>query len=270
MSAEGTRTVLVADDDEDVRTTLAEYLRAQGLEVLEAADGFDTLLKVKRARPGVVVLDLLMPRLGGLEALKQIHGSNPETIVVVITGADDPGLREQALSSGAATVLTKPLDLAELKRAVSSTARPRPPAADVSGPSRAASGAVKRAAGRVLIVDDDPEVRAILEEFLALHGYVTRSAGDAPSAFWALMQNVPDVILLDISMPGFNGVEFIPTIRFASGDVKIIMVSGITDVELSKRALAQGAFDYVTKPVDMDYLLRSLETAMSMKRLETE
>src|SRR5260370_27796513 len=64
MGAEGARTVLVADDDEDVRSTIAEYLRADRLEVIEAADGFDTLLKVKRARPGVVVLDLLMPRLG--------------------------------------------------------------------------------------------------------------------------------------------------------------------------------------------------------------
>ncbi len=75
MSAEGTRTVLVADDDEDVRTTLAEYLRAQGLEVLEAADGFDTLLKVKRARPGVVVLDLLMPTFSGFEFLERFRSS---------------------------------------------------------------------------------------------------------------------------------------------------------------------------------------------------
>ncbi len=262
--------MLVADDDEDVRGTIAEYLRAHNFEVIEAADGFDTLLKVKRARPGVVVLDLLMPRLGGLEALKQIHGSNPETIVVIITGVGDPGLRKQALSSGAATVLTKPLDLAELKRAVSSRAAARPATAGVPGPGRAARGAKVGAAGRVLIVDDDAEVRAILEEFLAANGYVTRSVGDAAKAFWALMQDVPDVVLLDISMPGFNGVEFIPTIRFASSAVKIIMVSGITDVELSKRALAQGAFDYITKPVDMDYLLQSLETAISMKRLEAE
>lgn len=270
MSAEGARTVLVADDDGEVRATIAEYLRAHNFTVIEAANGFDALLQVKRARPGSIVLDLLMPRLGGLEALKQIHESAPETIVVVITGADDPGLREQALSSGAATVLTKPLDLAKLRAALSEPPAPRPGQASAPGSARAARGAKVGAAGRVLIVDDDAEVRAILEEFLAAHGYATRSVGDAAKAFWALMQDVPDVVLLDISMPGFNGVEFIPTIRFASSAVKIIMVSGITDVELSKRALAQGAFDYITKPVDMDYLLQSLETAILMKRLEAE
>jgi two-component system, OmpR family, KDP operon response regulator KdpE len=113
-------------------------------------------------------------------------------------------------------------------------------------------------------------VREVLEEFLAEHGYVTRSAGDAPGAFWALMQEMPDVVLLDIGLPGLSGVEIIPTIRFAGRDVKIIMVSGITDVELAKRALAYGAFDYVTKPVDLEYLLRSLETALSMKGLKPE
>ncbi len=270
MSAVAGRTVLVADDDEEVRTTLAEYLRAQAFEVLEAADGFDTLLKVKRARPGGVVLDLLMPRLGGLEALRQIRESAPETVVVVVTGADDPSLHAQAVAAGASAVLTKPPDLAELKRALSSAVAPRPATAGTPGPSRAASGAAKRAAGRVLIVDDDAGVADVLEELLTQHGYAARSVGDAAAAFWALMQDVPDVVLLDISMPGLSGVDLIPAIHLVSRDVKIIMVSGGTDVAIAKQALAYGAFDYVTKPVDMDYLVRSLETALSMKRLEAE
>ena len=262
--------VLVADDNDDVRLTIAEYLRAQGFEVAEAGDGFDTLLQIKRARPGAVVLDLVMPRLGGLEALKQIRQFSPETIVVVVTGLVDPAVHEQALSSGAATVLTKPVDLAALRAALSKPAAPRRAVAGAPGSGRVGPRATADAAGQVLIVDDDADVRAILEEFLSQHDYVTRSAGDAAGGFWALMQEVPDVVLLDISLPGVSGVEFIPTIRFAGKDVKIIMVSGITDLELAKRALAQGAFDYITKPVDMVYLLRSLEAAMSMKRLEVE
>lgn len=260
----------MADDDEEVRTTLAEYLRAQGFEVLEAADGFDTLLKVKRARPGVVVLDLLMPRLGGLEALRQMRESVPETVVVVVTGADDPSLRAQAVAAGAGAVLSKPLDLAELARAVSNPAAPRSTTAAAPGPSGAASAAAKRAAGRVLIVDDDHEVAEVLEELLTQRGYAARSVGDAAAAFWALMQDLPDVVLLDISMPGLSGVDLIPAIHLVSRDVKIIMVSGGTDVAIAKQALAHGAFDYVTKPVDVDYLIRSLETAMSLKRLEAE
>lgn len=264
MSKGGGATILVADDDEDVRGTIAEYLRAHGFEVAEAVDGFDALLQIKRVRPRAVVLDLVMPRLGGLEALKQIRESSPETTVVVVTGLVDPGVHEQALAAGASTVLTKPVDLAALRAALSAPPAPRRALAHAPGSGPRAQAT---AAGRVLIVDDDADVRAVLEEFLVAHGYVTRSVGDATGAFWAVIQDVPDVVLLDILLPGFNGVEFIPTIRFAGKDVKIIMVSGISDVGLAKRALAQGAFDYIRKPVDMAYLLRSLEAAMSVRRL---
>src|SRR5438874_12324744 len=188
MSAERARTVLVVDDDDEVRELIAQDLRAHGFEVIEAANGFDALLQVMRARPDIVVLDLLMPRLGGLEALKQIRESAPDTVVVGVTGTDDPRLAAQALLLGAADVLAKPLDLARLRDVLARTPAPRPKAPPADRSTRAQPDAGTSAAGRVLIVDDDPEVSAVLEEFLAEHGYATRSAGDAPGAFWAMMQ----------------------------------------------------------------------------------
>lgn len=268
MSTQSGPTVLVADDDADVRAMIVDYLRARGCTVSEAADGFEALTQMKRARPSAVVLDLVMPRLGGLEALRQIRASAPQTPVVVVTGAGDPRLTEDALAAGAAGVLHKPLDLPRLHALISAPAPPAKAVAPAGGRAQRAAGAGD--AGRVLIVDDDPEVCTILAEFLAAHGYATRSAADAAGAFWAFTQEVPDVVLLDIAMPGLSGVDIIPAIRFANRDVKVIMVSGVTDADLAKRALAQGAFDYVTKPVDMDYLLRSVATAMALKQLDAE
>jgi DNA-binding NtrC family response regulator len=262
--------VLVADDDDDVRATLVGYLRAEGFEVIEATNGLDALVQLKRARPGAVVLDLLMPRFGGLETLTWIQRCAPETVVVVITGAVDPRLRDLALSVGAAAVLVKPLALPELRTILSQSMTSPVGAVGAPGAAPAVTEAARPTARRVLIADDDATIRLVLEDFLGHHGFVTRSVGDAASAFRAVMQEMPDVLLLDIAMPGLSGVEIIPAIRAVSSDVKIIMVSGITDVETSKRALAYGAFDYITKPVDMDYLLQSLETALIMKRLAAE
>ena len=70
-------------------------------------------------------------------------------------------------------------------------------------------------------------------------------------------------------MPGLSGVDIIPAIRTVSRDVKMIMVSGVSDAVLAKRALAAGAFDFVTKPVSMDYLLQTLEAALTLIRLGT-
>jgi DNA-binding NtrC family response regulator len=67
-------------------------------------------------------------------------------------------------------------------------------------------------------------------------------------------------------MPGLSGIEALPAIRALAPDAKVIMVSGHTGVETSKRALAHGAFDYGVKPIDLAYLCQSLETALTMKQ----
>lgn len=129
MGDTGSRKVLVVDDEQEVRAMLAEFLEAQGFEVLAAANGLESLLHVKRARPDAVVLDLNMPRLGGLEALKRIRHFDPAITVVVITGEPNPEPRERALAMGAARVLVKPFTLQELLQAVGGEPAPQGAAA---------------------------------------------------------------------------------------------------------------------------------------------
>src|SRR2546430_16995781 len=83
-------TILVVDDDRDVRETIVELLRGEGFDVVEAANGLEALLQVKRSRPAGVVLDLLMPRPGGLDALKPIPPFHPATRTLAIPGAPAP------------------------------------------------------------------------------------------------------------------------------------------------------------------------------------
>src|SRR5204863_515836 len=131
--------VLIVDDDPEVRDVLAEAFRMEGLDVLEASNGLEALLYVKRDRPDAVVLDLMMPRLGGVEALKRIHDFNPGIRVLVVTGTDDPELHRQATASGASAVFTKPVAIAALVAALAApalaAAPPVPPA-----PRRPAAG----------------------------------------------------------------------------------------------------------------------------------
>ncbi len=259
------RTVLVADDDADLRETIAEYLRAQGFEVVEAANGLEALAQVRQVRPAGVVLDLRMPRLGGLDAIKQIRDFDRGVTVVVVTGVKDPELQRQALALGAARVLLKPVALADLVAALGTPEAqpggtretPKPPFGASAVPS----------AGRILVVDDEAEIREMLEELLTQKGYQTRSAADGATAVRAVLDEALDVILLDIAMPRLGGVEALTAIRAIAPDVKVIMVSGQSDLELAKRALAYGAFDYVAKPIDLAYLSLSVEAALAWKGL---
>ena len=260
------RTVLIVDDEPEVRAVIADYLRDDGFDVLEAANGLEALLAVKRRRPYGIVLDLRMPRLGGLEALRRIRAFDPRIGVVVVTGVADVELHRQALALGARAVFTKPVAAADLAAALGGRLEPAAPAPAAAPP--AAPGGARPAKGRVLIVDDEPTICELLEEFLRGEGWETRRATDGREGVRAVLDWTPDVVLLDIEMPGLSGVGALPAIFALAPDTKVIMVSGTRDEELSRSAFAHGAFDYVTKPVDFPYLAQAIETALSMKRLD--
>jgi CheY-like chemotaxis protein len=258
--------VLIVDDDQDVRGVLVESFRLAGFDVLEAANGLEALLYVKRDRPEAVVLDLMMPRLGGVEALKRIHSFNPGIRVFVVTGVIDPELQRQATLAGAAGVFTKPVPVATLVAALSGP----PPAVPTPAPiAPAPAPAVRAPTGRVLVVDDNAEVRAMLEDVLTSLGYVTRTAADGAAAVRAVLTESPDVVLLDVYMPGLSGVGALPTIVALAPHAKVIMISGAANEDVLKRSLAFGAHDYVTKPFEISSLSRALETALAMRRLES-
>lgn len=118
----GARTVLIADDEDELRAVLGELLRAHGFEVAEATNGLETLLRVKRHRPRHVILDVHMPRLGGLDALRRIRAFDPSIGVVIITAAPDDALADGARALGAVAFFPKPLDTARLLAVLSGTA----------------------------------------------------------------------------------------------------------------------------------------------------
>jgi CheY-like chemotaxis protein len=264
--------VLIADDDTDVREVLVESFRDAGFEVLEASNGLEALLSVKRDKPDAVVLDLMMPRLGGVEALKRIHAFNPGIRALVVTGAIDSELHRQATLAGAAGVFAKPVSAAALVAALAGPAHtpaaqtaPQPAPPEL-GPPRTTG---RPPTGRVLVVDDNPEVRAMLEDVLTSLGYATRSAADGATAVRSVLSEPPDIVLLDVYMPGLSGVGALPTIVALAPNAKVIMISGAANEDVLKRSLAFGAHDYVTKPFEISSLSRSIETALAMRRLET-
>jgi CheY-like chemotaxis protein len=262
--------VLIADDDPEVRDVLAEAFRMEGLDVLEASNGLEALLYVKRDRPDAVVLDLMMPRLGGVEALKRIHDFNPGIRVLVLTGTDDPELHRQATASGAWAVFTKPVAIAALVAALSGPAHAAaPPVPPAPRPAPAPARPAAAPTGRILVADDNPEVREMLEDVLTSLGYVTKTAADGTEAVRAVIADAPDVVLLDVYMPGLSGVGALPTIVAVAPHTKVIMISGSANIDVLKRSLAFGAHDYVTKPFEISSLSRAIETALAMKRLES-
>jgi CheY-like chemotaxis protein len=267
-------TALVADDDAEFRAVLVDFLRAEGFDVAEAANGLETLLHVKRHGPRVVVLDVHMPRLGGLDALRRIRAWDPSITVLVVSGMPDDELRRQADLLGAAGFFAKPLDFTRLLEVIRGQ-MPQAPAVPNAGPAPARSPdeAPTRpspAAGRVLVVDDDAEIRASVADLLRDAGYLVQEAADGAAAIRAVVTTAPDLVLLDIEMPGLSGVEALRTIRAVAPAARVVMLTGNSDSELARSALAFGAFDYIPKPFEPSHLLRIAEAVMAYRALDAE
>jgi PAS domain S-box-containing protein len=120
---------------------------------------------------------------------------------------------------------------------------------------------------RILIVDDEESVRRIIHRKLSSEGYHCHEAASAEQALNELKKNPIELVILDIKMPGKSGLQFLPEIREHSPDTAVIMATGITDSHTAIQCMRQGAYDFVTKPFNLDELVMSVERALEMRRL---
>lgn len=120
--------------------------------------------------------------------------------------------------------------------------------------------------GRVLVVDDEPEVREVLQEFLLSRGYdvvVAASGAEALAAFDVPAPDRPDLVLLDVAMPGMDGVETLHRMAKVDPLVPVIMVSANTDIDVTSKLLSLGAVDYIPKPFDLEYLDQAISIQLT-------
>jgi DNA-binding response OmpR family regulator len=120
--------------------------------------------------------------------------------------------------------------------------------------------------GKVLVVDDEPNMVQLLAEYLTEQGYHVATAHGGIEALAKIDLEKPQVILLDVQMPGMDGVEVLRRIRSFDTEVGVLIISANDDVELAKQTVEMGAFDYTLKPVDFAYLNRAVDTMMARAR----
>ena len=112
------KTVVVANDDKDILRLLEDRLRSYGLEVHTASDGVECLDVVEQVHPDLVVLDVWMPRMDGMEALSRISAQSPALPVLMVSASADQVVQSECLQRGAREYLIKPYEPAELRERV--------------------------------------------------------------------------------------------------------------------------------------------------------
>lgn len=251
--------VLVVDDDITMRELLYDTLTRKGYEVLTAASGSQALELLRTQRTKAILLDTVMPGLSGLETAKQIREFDDDVAIVLLADTGDSAMSSNELEQvGVTDVLHKKLGvklfLSSVERILNHTLPGQPRSPDVA-PGRQLSGTV-------LVVDDDHNVQQFLKVFLESKGFRVIVASSGEEALQTLAHK-PAIVLLDIQMPGMDGLVTLKKIKASSPRLPIIMASGVGEEATIREALKAGAYDYITKPFNLEYM----ETVVMTKLL---
>ncbi len=117
---------------------------------------------------------------------------------------------------------------------------------------------------KILVVDDEITVCKELRKFLEMRGCSVSEAYNGNQALAAYVQERPDLVLLDVRMPGKDGLETLEELKALDPEASVIMVTAVHEEDIAKQAMNDGAFDYITKPIDTDYLELVLMTKLAL------
>jgi two-component system response regulator HydG len=121
-----------------------------------------------------------------------------------------------------------------------------------------------------LVVDDDASIRAALKTFLEAKGYVLHAAEDGVAALEQIAELPPDVVVTDLDMPRMGGLELLKTLREQGGSLPVIVATSAVEVQSAVEAMRAGAADYITKPVELEELVLSIERAIEHRDVRVE
>lgn len=273
--------VLVVDDNERSRKLLKDVLTTAGYRISEADNGEDAISKAQRELPDVILLDVVLPQLGGFEVCRRLkHDPATASIhILMITCLTEREHRDKAVESGADDFLTKPIDpgtvLYRVQRAFNA----------IQGIANESEKATKKwnstvmeapsvrippiPPGRILVVDDDDKSRCLLRDLLAARGHHITEAVNGEEALDTVRREHPDVILLDVVMPGMSGFEVCRRLKAdpATAMIHILLITSLTERKHRMKGIECGANDFLTKPVEPDEVLLRVRNAIMAKQV---
>jgi len=250
--------ILVIDDDRMNCHLLHAVLTRHGYEVHTATSGLEGLNLFRQHAPRVTILDLRMPGMDGLTTLKEIRAIDPHAPVIILGGGATEIQENQARALRVTDFVRKGLSLDVLVEGVNRV---------VQQPARKQEGTGGHPGGAdtgetVLVVDDEQLVRDLLVQFLSLRGYRALGVKEGLEAISMVEQTSPDLILLDLMLPGMNGLEVLRRLRDKHFRGAIIIVTGSYDEELLQDAWSLHPQEVIAKPIDLDKLLAMIQLVL--------
>ncbi len=220
--------ILLAEDNADLLSTLSLILKLHGCEVQTAEDGLAAVGKANSGNFDVILMDIIMPRMNGIDAFRQIRQTNPRAKVILMTAYYDQDKMESALAEGAIEALHKPVDIGQLLTLI----------------SRATTDLA------IIVADDDRNMAETLARMLQARGYETYVAHSGEHALQIAREKPVHMAFIDVVMPSMNGLETATRLKKLKPGITNVMMTGYRDEvkDIVDRAVATSAVACLYKP----------------------
>lgn len=242
--------VLIIEDDENARKQLAKFVLKEGFETIAAQDGKEGLEIFEREKPDIIITDLKMPNIDGMEVVHTVKRLSPQAQVIVLTAFGEVDDAITAIREGVLDYLKKPLDVEELLLALG---RAREKVLEIKKTSSFPS---------VLLAEDDEKTGDRLSRVLKKEKWNLFWVKDGEEALNVFRREKIDIVLLDIKMPKKDGLQTLGEMRTISVDFEAIILTGYGDETNAIQALRNGAFNFIRKPIELDELILCVEKAL--------
>jgi DNA-binding response OmpR family regulator len=249
-------TILIVEDDGVTRRALEVRLRTSGYDTVIASDGIMAMQVAQKKKPDLILLDLELPGGDGFSVMARFRQLTSLSSIPIIAFTDRDAVRwkERVLEAGAIAFLPKPIDNEALLAAILSQL-----------PGGGPDDPRQKAKKKIMIVDDDADIRLALSIRLKANGYEIALAADSTSTMTIGIKEKPDLIILDLGLPGGDGFLLMERLKrnLILEHVPIIVLSAWDAAANEERALRAGAKAFFQKPENDEALLVAVHKALT-------
>lgn len=253
-----TTKIVIIEDEEILVDVLKKKLETEGHQVYAALDGEEGLSLIEATEPDLVLLDIIMPKMNGYEVLGELQkkykaGKAPP--VIIISNSGQPVEIDKAINLGAKDYIIKaqftPEEVISKVNKVLGLSKQISANVSQTVETEQIKASNKLPEAKVLVIEDDQFLRDLLTTKLQKENFQVTTAIDGPSGLERISQNIPEVILLDIILPGIDGFEVLKKVRanatMSIASLPIILLSNLGQEADVEKGRALGANDYLIK-----------------------
>lgn len=231
--------VLIVDDDESIRKSLARILRVNAFQTAEAHDGPSALIEIQRQKPDLVILDIRMPGIDGIETFKRIRDKLPSVPAIFMSAYTSSDRAQAASDAGGLSVLNKPFEIDSMLELAKSAVHTAP----------------------ILIVDDHDDALSSLSRALEQANIASTTTNSLNAATQEIRRRPDRIVVADVFLKNGHGFDLLAEYSTTSDDPPVILVTGFgdrLDDTLTQNGIDPTQLQCLPKPIDIGTLVDTI------------